>query len=64
MGNAITSDQDRGLLGRTVHHRLGHACVLPAVAQLGIQDGQIPNGLLLHVGDRKWGVQVRGRSPG
>lgn len=51
----VTSDQDCGLLRCTVHHRLGHACVLPTVAQLGVQDGQIPNRLLLHTGDRKRG---------
>lgn len=49
----VTSDQDGGLLGRTVHNRLGHARVLPAVAQLGVQDGQIPNRLLLHTGKGK-----------
>lgn len=32
VGNAVTSDQDSGLLGCTVHHRLGHAGILPAVA--------------------------------
>ena len=53
VGNPITSDQDCGLLGRTVHHRLGHARVLPAVAQLGVQDAQIPDRLLLHSGDRE-----------
>lgn len=57
MGNPVTSDQDCGLLGRTVHHRLGHARVLPAVVQLGAQYGQIPNRLLLHTGDRRQGGQ-------
>lgn len=49
-GDPVTSDQDRGLLGRTVHHRLGHARVLPAMAQLSVQDGQVPHRLLLRTG--------------
>lgn len=28
----ITSDQDCGLLGCTIHHCLSHACVLPSMA--------------------------------
>lgn len=52
VGHPVTSDQDCGLLGCTVHHCLSHARVLPAVAQLGVQDGQIPNCLLLHMGNR------------
>lgn len=49
----ITSDQDCGLLGCTVHHCLGHARVLPSMTELGVQDSQVPNSFLLCTGNSK-----------
>lgn len=43
----ITSDGERGRLGRAVHHGLGCAGVTPRVPQLRVGDAEVPDGLLL-----------------